>query len=235
VRAVACGVALGLLAACEPSPIGKIHQPVEAPPPRHPAMAEAVVPGLPASAGGAQRGSLPPGHPPLESREGTGAPAGEPGGESGAALPSRGRVSVGPVSFEIPEGLVRQPPSMSMRLAQFALPRVEGDGEDGLMTLSTAAGGLQMNIQRWSQQFREAPLPQVEEIDSSGKKVTLVRMEGTFLGMGGAGAKSGFRLWGAMVETGGGQLMFFKATGPKATLERWDPALAAMAKSIQAP
>jgi hypothetical protein len=91
------------------------------------------------------------------------------------------------------------------------------------MSISSVGGSLEANIERWRGQFQEKPEPTVQKRTVSGLEVTTVEMEGTFsAGMGGGGTpKPGTLLLGAIVRVPGAQnLIFFKAWGPKATMEK---------------
>jgi hypothetical protein len=114
------------------------------------------------------------------------------------------------------------------------LPRAEGDAEDGEISVIPAGGTVEANVERWSEQFTEKPKPVLTQKDVSGFQFTIVELEGTFTGMGGAGAKPGTKLLGAIVPLPGAQqLLFFKGYGPKATMERWRPAFDELVSSFR--
>ncbi len=227
---------------CEPTTAGKIHETIDAPAPRHPAMSRGSV-SASASISGAHP-ALPSGHPPVGRDPGFAA-GNQLGGAAtanqsgGATLPAEGRISVGRITFAIPKGMVRERPTVRMRAEQIRLPRAQGDAEDGLLTLIIAGGSIQQNIDRWSGQFVERPEPRIATVSAQNVEVTTVRLEGTFKCMGGpfagggGASKAGVRLWGAIVSTPDSGTVFFKATGPSATLQKWDAALDEMARGIR--
>ncbi|MBI4585494.1 MAG: hypothetical protein HY717_15885 [Planctomycetes bacterium] len=234
IASVGCSLMIFLALGCEPSTGSKLNQPIQAPPPQHPAMGSGV------SAPGSSReaaanphgGGLPAGHPPISTA---------PKAASSAAVISSegGPVVVGPIAFDVPKGIVQESPENPMRLGQFRLPRAEGDGEDGLLTVSMAMGSVEANIERWRDQFEGKPEAKTAEKEVSGLKVSVVRIDGTFKGMGGpfagGGAKAGYRMWGAVISNpqDPGQQIFFKGTGPKATMEKWDGAMEKLVASLK--
>lgn len=227
-RGVLLAAVLVLIAGCDRGPEGPGPA---APTPAHPAMtgptggsppAAALPHNHPPVAGPGAVGPdapMPPDHPPIDS-----APVEEP-----AAAPAGGpTVVVNQLLLTAPSAWPRQTVAASpfAPLAAFTLPRAEGDPEDGRLTVSQAAGGVDANIARWQGQFKENPPAQKEAREAAGLKVTVVRLAGTLSGGRGpmaAGAdKPNSKLWGAVIEQPGGQLLFLKATGPAKTMDRWD-------------
>jgi hypothetical protein len=139
-----------------------------------------------------------------------------------------------------------------MRAAQFTLPG-ESEGTDApeliLFHFGEGQGGqAQANIDRWIGQIQQADgKPSAERAKRESRKVgsfnvSLVTVDGDFGGgmMGGdphanphaSGAKTGYRLWAAVVEGKGGP-WFFKATGPKGALEKASKGLDALVASLK--
>jgi hypothetical protein len=92
------------------------------------------------------------------------------------------------------------------------------------------------NVQRWSGQFKEKPTAKRERRTAGGLDVTLVDIRGTYLNPGGRamesrGEKPDYRLLGAIVEAPGGQV-FFKLTGPAATVAAAEAAFDSLLASI---
>ncbi|MEX2115152.1 MAG: hypothetical protein WD845_18305 [Pirellulales bacterium] len=148
--------------------------------------------------------------------ESPGAAAVQPLGDSG------GPVALAAITLTAPAGWQQMQPSSSFVAAEFALPRAEGDDADGRLTISTAGGTVEANIDRWKGQFgaqvKQAPQ---EEIDVAGMKVTLVDLSGDFNDQRGPFApaveRPGYRMIAAIVPVEG-QLHFIKATGPEKTI-----------------
>ena len=103
-----------------------------------------------------------------------------PAGESEAKLENTGKLDIETVHFTVPKSWVRKAPN-PMLLAEFAIPRAEGDKDDGRLTVSQAGGTLEANINRWKGQFgKKLDKENQETIDVGGIKVTLVDFSGTF-------------------------------------------------------
>lgn len=138
--------------------------------------------------------------------------------------------------YEAPAGWQQEPVRSSMRRDQYRLPRVEGDDEDGLLTVfhfgPGGGGGVEANVERWRGQFSGADGGPVaddafsrEETQVGGLKITVVEVRGRFgthtMGAGGEDTTpvNDYALLGAIVETPAGP-WFFKALGPAATIEK---------------
>ena len=173
---------------------------------------------------------LPPGHPPTDGPAGSGMPVG--------ALPSdatHGGGAAGPdLQWQGQDGWRSVRPSSSMRVAEWALPKVDGDAEDASLVVFHFPGGgdVQSNLDRWYAQFEQPdgrPSSEVARVANrtvAGMRVTVTDISGTFaggmMGMGGgaSASKPDYRLLAAIVETDTGP-WFFKLTGPKNTVEHW--------------
>jgi hypothetical protein len=122
------------------------------------------------------------------------------------------------VDLPLPVGWESVPPSNSMRLAEIRVPSAEGDtAPDCVIAISTAGGTVEGNITRWAGQVRTADgsptVAQPMTAVADGLAVTMVELEGSYVGMGTAPAQDGWMLRGAIVETPQG-LLFVKMTGP---------------------
>jgi hypothetical protein len=150
------------------------------------------------------------------------------------------------VKFTAPSGWIQETPSSSMRVAQYRLPRDEGDPEDAEMVVfyfQGQGGSVQANIDRWIGQFIKAdgsPASDVARVtrkDSGGIPLSIVDVSGTYTGSGGpmtttARPKPDFRMLAAVAETSGGPY-FFKLTGPVKTVTKWESSFHAFLNSIQ--
>lgn len=121
-----------------------------------------------------------------------------------------------------PASWPRKPVSSQFVLAEFALPRAAGDELDGRVTVSTAGGGVEANINRWKGQFQPEPKSaSQEQIEIAGVKATLVDLAGDFNDQRGPFAPGELRKSYRMIATilpVAGQLYFIKATGPEKTI-----------------
>lgn len=180
---------------------------------------------------GGETAMLPPGHPPLTAAP-TPAPTPTPQGP--------------PLVWEVPENWRSVTPRSRFRLAQYAIPKVDGDPRDGEVAVfhfPNSGGTVAANLERWAGQFTTAdgqPIaPQMiqrETFDVGGLKVHTIELTGYMqVGsmMGGTGQRSDveYRLLGAIVETPGGH-WFFKGYGPAATMAAARADFIAMLKTV---
>jgi hypothetical protein len=141
---------------------------------------------------------------------------------------SGGQSSAGPevqldaLTLTAPKEWVRKPAPSSFVAAEFALPHAAGDEQDGRLTVSTAGGSLQANIDRWKTQFSSTTVPPKQaQTKIAGLEVTLVDIQGDFNDQRGplspAVKRSGYRMIAAIVPVKG-ELYFVKAVGPEKTM-----------------
>ncbi len=133
--------------------------------------------------------------------------------------------SVAGVEWSVPKRWTAMP-AREMRVVTYAVPRVEGDTEDGecyVAFFPGSGGNVEANIERWVGQFESAEVSGKESKEISGLKVNTVQVTGAYAGMGGGMMMGGgvkkenFQLLGAVVEAPEG-LVFFKCTGPAKTV-----------------
>ena len=151
------------------------------------------------------------------------------------------------LKFDVPQGWTTRPAASSMRVAEFALPRAQGDPEDAELIVyyfGGTGGSVQANVDRWISQMTQPdgrPSDAVAKTTTaqtrSGLKVSLVDVTGTYVAEVKPGAserhnKPGFRLRAAVVETPRGPY-FIKLTGPAGTVARWDASFLAFVDSLR--
>jgi len=155
--------------------------------------------------------------------------------------------TTGELRFKAPEAWVTEKTSSSMRVAQYKLPRVEGDKDDGSLVLyyfgSSQGGTAQANIDRWIGQMQQPDgssskdKAKTETMTVNGLKVTTVDVTGTYTaemapGSGSFHNDENYRLRAAVIETSKGNY-FVKLAGPAKTITRWDQAYADYLKSFE--
>jgi hypothetical protein len=140
--------------------------------------------------------------------------------------------SFGPIKAKVPAEWAEQTPSSSMRKAQYGLPKVAGDGEDGELAVfyfgMGQGGSVEANIERWIGQIAQPDGSSSKEKAKTNKKeiggmpVTLVDVSGTYSAgmMSNAPPRQGYRMLAAVAETSEGP-WFFKLTGPEKTIANW--------------
>jgi hypothetical protein len=182
-----------------------------------------------APSGGAAQTQLPPGHPPTAPRQGI--PGPPPGAGTGAAA----------LRWTAPPHWVSETPTSSMRRAQYRIPGKGGEAECVVFYFGPGQGGdAQANAQRWGSQFTKpdgstaAGALKTREIKVGDMPAMLVEVAGTYVGgMGTASApKPDSMLLGAIVD-GPDARWFFRAVGPRTTLEGERATFEKMIRSIR--
>jgi hypothetical protein len=135
---------------------------------------------------------------------------------------SAGPIELDTITLTPPAGWERKPPSSQFVVAELVLTRAAGDDADGRLTISTAGGSVEANIDRWKGQFDPQPKEMSqEEVEIAGLKVTIVDFAGEFNDQRGpfapAALRRDYRMIAAVIPADG-QLHFVKATGPKTTI-----------------
>ncbi len=168
----------------------------------------------------------------LPSTEAAAGPAaGQPFDDSG------GPVELDTIVLTAPAGWQRNAPSSSFVAAEFSLPRAEGDDADGRLTVSTAGGSVEANLERWKGQFDplKEETPQ-ENVDVGGMNVTIVDYSGDFNDARGPFAppvlRADYRMIAAIVPVAG-QLHFIKVTGPQQTIAAHADAIHTFIRSVR--
>jgi len=150
------------------------------------------------------------------------------------------------LKFTEPKGWVAKPPSSRMRLAEFTLPKAEGDAEDAALAIYYFGGGggsVQANLDRWIAQMSQPDgraskdVAKTQKLGATGLQITLVDVPGTYVAEMSPGAserfnKPGFRLRAAVVEGKGGPY-FVKLTGPAKTVGKWDESFLTFLKGLR--
>jgi len=151
------------------------------------------------------------------------------------------------LKFDAPAGWASKTPSSSMRLADFTLPKVASDPEDGTLTVyyfGNQGGSVQANIDRWIGQLAQPDgraskdVAKTTTLDSkSGLKITLLDVSGTYVAEVTPGStehfnKPGFRQLAAVVDTPNGP-HFVKVVGPAATVAKWESSVMSFLKSLR--
>src|ERR1043166_4693640 len=144
--------------------------------------------------------------------------------------------AAGELRFKAPDGWTAEKASSSMRVAQYKLPKIEGDKEDASLVLyyfgSNQGGTAQANIDRWIGQMQQPDgsdsksKAKTDALTVNGLKVTTVDVTGTYTAEMAPGSQTfhndnDYRLRAEVIETSKGNY-FVKLTGPVKTIARWD-------------
>ena len=144
------------------------------------------------------------------------------------------------LGYEAPTDLIWrwEPPRNQMRLVNWVIPSPPG-AEPAELTIThfpEAAGNTrEANIRRWASQFRGddlAPQPEVTSLTVSDMPVTMVELQGEYLGMGGGWHKADYIMLVAMVESPKGSI-FIKMLGSTQTVNAARPAFMAMVEGLR--
>jgi hypothetical protein len=155
-----------------------------------------------------------------------------------ADVPSN-EVNLGKYVLTASKAWTRKQPKIDIILAEFSLPRAEGDPADGRLTVTVAGGSVAENIDRWRKQFGDKPEKESQDkIDVSGVPITLVDFSGTYQGgampgmMAAAAELPHYRMLGAIFDLDG-QLHFLKCYGPAKTIAARADEFRALVKSLK--
>ena len=158
------------------------------------------------------------------------------GGPSSTEIENDGKLDAGAAHWSVPKSWVRKQPKMSMILAEYGIPKAEGDKEDGRLTVTQAGGSLEGNIARWKGQVDGKPEEQKQEtVNAGGIEVSCVDLTGTYDDqMGRAGPRGDYRLLGAAFQLPGDQMLtFVKCYGPKKTIAAHADEIKAFIRSMK--
>lgn len=151
------------------------------------------------------------------------------------------------LKFKVPAGWIEEERATSMRVAQYRLPRAEGDTEDASLVLyyfgQGQGGSTAANIERWVGQMKQkdggsaTERSKEERLEANGLKITTVDVSGTYVAetMPGSGTfqnQPGYRLRAAVVETPKGSY-FVKLVGPEKTVTHWNDSFMSYVRSFE--
>jgi hypothetical protein len=150
----------------------------------------------------------------------------------------------GSLTFTAPQAWTSRPAASSMRVAEFVVPKAQGDPEDGELIVyffGGTGGSVEANVKRWIGQFQQAPGAPAggnrKTFNVGNLKVTTVDVSGTYIAEVRPGSserhnKPNFRMRAAVVETPKGPY-FVKFTGPASTVKAASTGFDAFITSLQ--
>ncbi len=155
--------------------------------------------------------------------------------------------AAGELKYKAPDVWVKEQTTSTMRVAQYKLPKAEGDPEDALLVIyffgATQGGAVQANIDRWISQMQQPDgssskdRAKTETSTVNGLKVTSVDVAGTYTAEMAPGTPSqrhddSYRMRAAVIETPKGNY-FLKLVGPAKTMNKWDMSVTDFVKSFE--
>src|SRR5215813_9967204 len=141
----------------------------------------------------------------------------------------------GEIKYTAPSGWIAEKISSNMRVAQYKLPRVQDDQDDGQLVLyyfgAGQGGSAQANVDRWVGQIQQPngagskDAARIEKLTVNGLNVTMVDVSGTYTAEMAPGSSThhnspGYRLRAAVIETPRGSY-YVKLVGPEKTIAKW--------------
>jgi hypothetical protein len=153
----------------------------------------------------------------------------------------------GDLHFKAPDAWTTEKPASNMRVAQYKLPKADGDPEDASLVIyyfgAGQGGNVQANIDRWINQMQQSDgsaskdKAKTEDLTVNGLKVSTVDVTGTYTaemapGSGDRHNNANYRLRAAVIETPKGNY-FAKLIGPTNTIAKWDQAYNDYLKSFE--
>lgn len=167
-----------------------------------------------------------------------------PANSAGLQVPGQ---TSGELHYKVPDGWVTAPPTSKMRVAQFKLPKADGDNEDAELVLyyfgANQGGTADANIDRWISQMQQGDggaskdKAKTESLTVNGLKVATVDVVGKYTaemapGSGTFHDNANYRLRAAVIETPKGNY-FVKLVGPAKTVGRWEQSFTDYLKSLE--
>jgi hypothetical protein len=146
-------------------------------------------------------------------------------------------LSDGKITLIAPAGWQRKEPRVKIIEAEFATAPVEGDEDEGRLTVMGAGGSVQANLDRWVGQFEQTERNQVEKQQIANQEVHLVDLIGTFKDQRGpfapATLKKDYRMLGAIIVTPKNGQYFLKYYGPKKTVAENEAKFKELVRSLK--
>jgi hypothetical protein len=155
-----------------------------------------------------------------------------------------GRSALGPFSLVVPKDWIEKPSTSSMRAAQFQLPAPEGNEAEVIVYYfgEGGAGGVQANIDRWVNQFKQpddkpsASVAKIEKASFAGQEATVVSVSGRYVAPPMPGGepvdKPDQSLVAVIVPSPKGPY-YFRLVGSKTTVAKQEPAFREALKSLK--
>jgi hypothetical protein len=151
------------------------------------------------------------------------------------------------ITLVSPKEWVKKRPAINFIQYEFAIPKAEGDENDGRVTVMGAGGSVEQNIDRWIGQFQDEngkPLAKekakITKTKISGLDVHVIDLNGTYKDQVGgpfAGGKTtlrpDYRMLGAIIVGGDQGNYFIKAYGPKKTMDGTEKAFTTMLETLK--
>ena len=151
----------------------------------------------------------------------------------------------GKYELTAPAGWEPKEPANNIIESEFEAPPAEGDERPGRITIMSAGGSIEQNLDRWYGQFKQPDGSDTKEaagepkkIEAAGTEIILVDIKGTFIDKPPRAQKGvereGYRMLGAIVVTKDSGKSFIKFYGPEKTVGEYAEAFEEMLKNLKA-
>ena len=144
--------------------------------------------------------------------------------------------------WKVPDDWTKEPPSSSMRIAQYKISGPGGDAECVVFYFGPGMGGdAQSNATRWARQFEQpdgrdsVELMKVSQLEGAQTPTLIVEVTGIYdggLAMSGAPEKKPDHMLLGGISEGPDAPWFFKFTGPVSTIEAQRKSFLEMMQSV---
>ncbi|HTM54703.1 MAG TPA: hypothetical protein VL175_11775 [Pirellulales bacterium] len=149
----------------------------------------------------------------------------------------------GKLAFKVPDAWTEKQPQSAITERELSIPAAGDDKTDGRLTMMSAGGGVEANLERWYGQFTQPDggnsreRAKVSKLKVSGCEVHVVDLSGTFRDQRGPVApaveRPKYRMLAAIVVTPKAGNYFIKFYGPERTVAENERAFMSMIQSLE--
>jgi hypothetical protein len=157
--------------------------------------------------------------------------------------PSRLDLAGGKIKLTAPKDWQRKQPRTSIVEYEFAVPAAKGDAADGRLTVMSAGGGIDANIDRWYGQFTQPDggstreRAKIKKQMIGGEEVHIVDLSGTYKDQAGPHApateRPKYRMLAAIIPVKGAGTYYLKFYGPERTVTEQEKAFISMIEGLE--
>ncbi|MEX2113296.1 MAG: hypothetical protein WD845_08930 [Pirellulales bacterium] len=157
--------------------------------------------------------------------------------------PGRMELAGGKLRLLAPEDWQRKQPRTSIVEYEFTVPAAQGDTTDGRLTVMSAGGGIDANIDRWYGQFTQPDggstreRAKIKKLNVGGEDVHLVDLSGTYKDQAGplapATERPKYRMLAAIIPSKGAGTYYLKFYGPERTVTAQEKAFVSMIEGLE--
>jgi hypothetical protein len=161
----------------------------------------------------------------------------------GQENPSRLDLAGGKIKLTAPKEWQRKQPRTSIVEYEFAVPAAQGDQTDGRLTVMSAGGGIDANIDRWYGQFTQPDggstrdRAKIKKQMIAGEEVHVVDLSGTYKDQAGplapATERPKYRMLAAIIPVKGAGTYYLKFYGPERTVTEQEKAFLSMIEGLE--